>query len=134
MDGEKQSFWRKLQRPILAALIFLTLLVGFVLLYEPSTPDGIYYWPGLACGHGVWIFKDGTIYDQCIGESNPQKITTYIKSGNQWISKVADTTRIKPSVFGITLYGSSFKNGHEFYFRDQYSWIIDCQDWLQSHF
>jgi hypothetical protein len=112
---------------VVLALFLLALL--FVVFYEPSSPDGVYYWPDLACSHGVWIFKNGKIYGQCIGENAPSKIGSYIKSGNKWISESRDNISMKPSMFGITLYGSSFKNGHQFFFRDQFSWVVDCKDW-----
>ena len=133
MLGKLHDFLQRRRQGILIVSSVVALLASFLLFYEPPYPEGTYYWPGLACGHGVWIFGDGKIYERCVGDNDPKEIGAYTKSGNKWIIGKGDGL-LKPSVFGITIYGSSFKNGHEFYFRDQLSWVIYCEDWFQLHF
>jgi hypothetical protein len=120
LAGQK-ILWRRKRRWVLIASSVVALLVAFLLFYEPASPDGIYFDPYIGCEHGVWILKNGKVYVQCVGQEAPHDEGVYVKSGNQWIGKSGGV--IKPSILGITFYDSSFKNGHAFFFRDQFSWV-----------
>jgi hypothetical protein len=146
MLGGRKGFWRSKRRGILIASSVIVLLTAFLLFYEPSSPDGTYYWPELACGHGVCIFKDGKIYTQCPDEKVPEEVGAYIKSGNKWLSFPQNGNGqngifIKPTVLGIKMYGLSSNKSFNFYFRDQFSWVIYCEEllvdsknWIGSNF
>ena len=60
-------------------------LLAGLFVYEPATPDGVYYDPNMACEHGVWIFKNGTIREECAGETPPRKCGPYFKSKTEWV-------------------------------------------------
>jgi hypothetical protein len=135
-DGQK-SFWRRNNSSIWIAfsvIIFLALCVCF---YEPSSPDGVYYDQYIACEHGCWIFKEGTIYIQC-DKDPPKKTGTYYKSGNQWVwgNNPTNMLIIKPSLIGVKVICKQFETGQAFWPRDSLSWVIyvvDLKDSILSH-
>jgi hypothetical protein len=128
-----KSFLRRRKQTIAIASSVIVLLVGFLYFYEPSSPEGIYYDPDLACGYGVWIFKDGKVFVQCDGET-PRESGLYVKSGNRWTSVEKNGAVFKPSILGIKVYDPFLHNGQSFWFRSKFSWIVDCKEWFQKHF
>ena len=132
MAGQQHSFLRGNRLGVWFALSVIVLLVVFPIFYQLSSPEGVYYDPNLACEYGVWIFKDGKVSIHGDNEK-PQEVGVYVKSSNQWIVGT-NISVLKPSVLGITVYNPAFTNGHMFWFRARFSWIIDCEDWLQRHF
>jgi hypothetical protein len=134
LDGE-QTFWQRKRLVIRIALSFVILFIVFAVYYQPSSPDGIYYDPDLACGHGCWIFKDGKIFVRCDDEV-PQASGIYSKSGKNWISANNPTNFVifKPSLFGLNVVGSQYQHGQTFWPRNCFSWVVDCKEWIQKHF
>jgi hypothetical protein len=134
LDGE-QTFWQRKRMAFRIVLFLVILLFVFLTCYQPSTPDGVYYDPDLACGHGCWIFKDGQIYTEC-EDHVPQAAGKYFKLGNQWVNNSNPTNEIviKPFLLGIKLESPTLKNGHEFFVRDSFSWVFDCKEWVKKHF
>lgn len=125
------------QRKHLAVRIVLSVLILFILFlacYQPSSLDGIYYDPAIACDHGFWMFKDGKIFAGCEAEET-NFCGTYFKSANQWLSGNNPTNQmiIKPSLFGIEMTGQSWKGGRKFILRDCFSWCYDCKEWIENH-
>ena len=104
-------------------------------VYEPATPDGVYYDPNMACEHGVWIFKNGTILEECAGETPLRKCDPYFKSKTEWVGvgKPGERPIFKPSLFGITWIDPSLQSGRNFYLRDSLSWVIDFKEWIREH-
>jgi len=134
MFSNLQNNLRRRGRGIGSVASAVLLLILYLFFYEPSTPDGIYYDPYIACEHGCWIFKDGEISIQC-DKHPPKKAGTYHKIQNKWVSGDDPTNSavIKPSLFGVNVIGSQFQKGHVFWLRDCFSWIFDFIDWIQLH-
>jgi hypothetical protein len=135
MSGQLNRFWNEKPKWILGSFFGFALLLLFLFCFEPASPDGVYYDPYLACGHGLWTFKDGQVFIQCPGEP-PSPLCTYGKVGGQWRYGNSTTNQVflVPSLFGIKLIGSGLQNGQVFWPRDCFSWVIDSKEWLQHHF
>jgi len=132
MSSQKNNRSRKWRSRIILILAVSILSVVLLHFYYASSPEGVYYDPDLACGYGVWIFKESKIFIQCDNES-PKETGIYIKSGNRWVAGKSGGV-LKPSILGITMYDPSLTKGHVFWFRSRFSWIVNCGEWFQRRF
>ena len=133
LTGQK-SCWQRSWKWVWVSFSMIVMLPLFVFLYEPPSPDGTYYDPYMACGHGRWIFNDGKVFAQGDNEP-PQYSGAYYKSGGRWVcgSNPTNMAIIKPSLLGVTVTCKQFQQGRRFLFRDCFSWAIDSIDWIPMH-
>jgi hypothetical protein len=133
MFNRPNNFPRRKRRGILIASSVVALLTALLFIYEPSSPDGVYYDQYIACGHGCWIFKDGKISIQC-DEEPPKNSGAYYKSGNQWAwgNNPTNMIFIKPSLFGVKVICKQFQRGQQFWPRDSLSWMASLIDFKDS--
>ena len=110
-------------------------MVVFLLVYQPASPDGDYYDPDISCGHGCWVFKDGKVYIQCDEESSEYSYV-YLKLNGQWVLQDIRGESIgvlKSSIFGLNLINPQMQYGQKHWTRDGLSWVIECKEWIGSH-
>ena len=141
MLGSQTNFWRRKNSGIWISLSAMILALLCVCLYEPSSPDGVYYAHEYADHYGFCVFKDGTVfnkYDTRILE----EVGTYSKSGDRWEMKGHTEKQwfLQPTFWGIIVIDPQNHNADEIYTRECFSWaaksvywLIDCKEWIQQH-
>src|ERR1700688_617212 len=110
MVGGLKNHSRRKKLGIISVAIVLGVLV--VAFYQPSSPDGVYYDPYLACGHGCWKLKEGKIFTECDEEAY-KFAGNFLKVNGEWIiqGKSGEVDAIlKPSLFGLKVIDKQFIN------------------------